>query len=212
MPIRTLTPRHRQRIAAHLLKLSPRDRYLRFGYAAADAQIQHYVDTLDFRRDALLGVFNRGLELVAVCHLAYMPPPAEGAPRMAELGVSVLPHTRGRGYGRRLFDRAALHARNQGVTALFIQALTENDAMLHIARSAGAQVVRDGMESDARLELPAENLGSRMEEAMAHGVAELNYRIKVQARRFHGLMKAWANKRAASRKNVKVQKKGPGAP
>ena len=33
------------------------------------------------------------------------------------------------GYGARLFDRAVMHARNQGVTMIFIHALTENTTM-----------------------------------------------------------------------------------
>ena len=34
--------------------------------------------------------------------------------RHAEFGVSVLKAARGRGYGARLFDRAVMHARNEG--------------------------------------------------------------------------------------------------
>ena len=40
VPIRSIGPRHGERIAAHLLSLQPHDRYLRFGYAANDAQVQ----------------------------------------------------------------------------------------------------------------------------------------------------------------------------
>ena len=39
VPIRSLGPSSRERITAHLLKLEPADRYLRFGYAANDEQI-----------------------------------------------------------------------------------------------------------------------------------------------------------------------------
>src|SRR6059058_231159 len=39
VPIRSLGPRHRERITAHLVALDERSRYLRFGYAANDAQI-----------------------------------------------------------------------------------------------------------------------------------------------------------------------------
>lgn len=48
VPIRSLGPRHHDRIVAHLLSLDEGDRYLRFGYPATDAQIARYVDTLDF--------------------------------------------------------------------------------------------------------------------------------------------------------------------
>jgi hypothetical protein len=44
VPIRSLGANHRGRIAQHLLSLEPQDRYLRFGYAAQDQQIDRYVD------------------------------------------------------------------------------------------------------------------------------------------------------------------------
>src|SRR5215210_7224547 len=70
VPIRSLSPRHRSRIAEHLLELGTADRYLRFGYPATDAQIGKYVDMLDFERDEVFGIFNRRLELIAMAHLA----------------------------------------------------------------------------------------------------------------------------------------------
>ena len=49
------------------------DRYLRFGYAATDEQIERYVDGLDFERDEIFGIYNRRLELIAMAHLAFAP-------------------------------------------------------------------------------------------------------------------------------------------
>ena len=43
VPIRSLGPTNRARIASHLLALDAQDRYLRFGYTATDEQIQRYV-------------------------------------------------------------------------------------------------------------------------------------------------------------------------
>jgi hypothetical protein len=42
-------------VLAHLLALSPADRYLRFGYAASDTQIERYVASLNFARDDIAG-------------------------------------------------------------------------------------------------------------------------------------------------------------
>jgi len=181
IPIRSLSPRHRDRIADHLLALPEQDRYLRFGYAAGDAQIQRYVDGLDFDRDEVFGVFNRRLVLIALAHLAYPRPDQHAGPKAAEFGGSVLPGVRGRGYGARLFEHAMLHARNRGLDTLFIHALSENTRMLHIARRAGAVVHRDGSESDAFLKLPQDTLASRMEQWVGEGAAELDYRLKQQS-------------------------------
>ena len=182
VPIRSLAPRHRPRIVAHLLALPERDRYLRFGYAASDAQITRYVEQIDFDRDEVLGIFNRQLRLLALAHLAFLTDAGDTASR-AEFGVSVVPKARGRGYGRRLFDLAALHARNRGVQTLVVHALSENAAMLHIASSAGAAVVRDGAESQAALELPPETIASRVEELVETSAAEWDYQLKQQAHR-----------------------------
>jgi ribosomal protein S18 acetylase RimI-like enzyme len=175
VPIRSLAERHRPRILAHLLALPEADRYLRFGYAASDAQIARYVDLLDFERDEVFGVFNRRLELIAQAHLASLPDARE-----AEFGVSVLPKARGRGYGARLFDHAVLHARNRGVDTLLVHVLSENTAMLRIARTAGASVERDGSESLARLRLPPDNLRSHLDAFIESSAAEVDYRLKAQ--------------------------------
>ena len=182
VPIRSLGPRHRERIAAHLLALDPADRYLRFGYCASDEQVSRYVAQLDFERDDIFGIYNRRLELTAMAHLAVAEHPDHV--HCAEFGVSVLKSARGKGYGARLFERAVMHARNEGASMVFIHALSENTAMLKIARNAGAIVHRDGTESEAFLYLPPANLDSRMKALVEQQWGELDYRLKKQAKQF----------------------------
>lgn len=185
VPILRLEAEDRPAVGAHLLRLDAHDRYLRFGYAATDEQIQRYVDGLDFVRDDLFGIFNRRLQLIALAHLA-----SGGAVGLsecdacAEFGVSVDRSARGRGYGSLLFDRAVRHARNDGVRLLFIHALTENAAMLHIARSAGATLEQAGSETEAYLRLPPSTLDTRMTELVEQQVAETDFLLKRQARQF----------------------------
>ena len=187
IPIRSLSDRHRPRILGHLLALSERDRYLRFGYAASDPQIARYVDELDFERDEVFGIFNRRLELLAMAHLAYLQPGSAPRPA-AEFGVSVAKGARGRGYGDRLFDHAALHARNRGIDSLLVHALSENTAMLRICRNAGARIERDGPESQAWVKLAPENLVSHVEALVEDTAASLDYRLKQQAQRVDDLL------------------------
>jgi len=189
LPIRPLSPRHKPRILVHLQALSDNDRYLRFGYPATDAHIQRYVDGLNFGRDEIFGIFNRRLQLVAMAHLAFLVDPKLST--CAEFGVSVHASQRGRGMGAKLFDRAVIHARNQGVHMLFIHALSENAAMLKIARNAGARVERDGSESEAYLTLPQATLDSQLTGVVQDRMAELDYQLKLQAQQFRewlGLM------------------------
>jgi GNAT superfamily N-acetyltransferase len=165
-----------------MLSLNAQDRYLRFGYLAQDEHIQRYVDGLDFERDEIFGIYNRKLDLIAMAHLAHAVDKNHQA--CAEFGVSVLLSARGRGYGARLFDRAAMHAANDGISLLFIHALSENAAMLKIARSAGAKVERDGSESEAFLLLPPSTFDSKVTEMIEEQVAQTDYRIKAQAKQF----------------------------
>ena len=197
VPIRSIGPGERERIARHLLDLDVHDRYLRFGYSASDEQVQRYVDALDFDRDEMFGIYNRRLELIAMAHVAFAP---AGQPNdCAEFGVSVAKHARGRGYGARLFERAVVTARNEGVGMLFIHALSENAAMLKIARKAGATVVRSGSESEAHLQLPQATFDSRMSEIALDHFAEVDFRLKTRAKQFWAFLASLQEVRSGMR-------------
>ncbi len=180
VPIRSLGENHRARIASHLKALDAHDRYYRFGFVANDVQIDRYVNSLDFERDEIFGIYNRHLVLIAVAHLAYAPD--TGTNPSAEFGVSVLPQARGRHYGSRLFERAMMHARNMGVRKLYVHVLSENTAMLKIASHAGATFVRDGAETEGHLLLPPATLNSYLTEMVEEQLAQANYQIKVHAK------------------------------
>jgi GNAT superfamily N-acetyltransferase len=186
VPIRSLGENHRARICAHLKALNANDRYYRFGFPASDAQIERYTDSLNFERDEIFGIYNRRLELVATAHLAYSS--EDRANAASEFGVSVLAELRGRGFGKRLFERAMMHARNEGVQTMFLHVLSENTIMLNIARKAGAKVVRDGAESEAHLRLPPATVNTQITEMVEEHLALANYQIKVQAQQFRSWM------------------------
>lgn len=198
VPIRSLSPQHRAEVLAHLVDLAEGDRYLRFGYPASDEQIGRYVESIDFDRDEVFGIFNRRLVLIAMAHLA-CPVSADREPdptQMAEFGGSVAAYARGRGYGARLFEHAMLHARNRGLKTLFIHALSENTAMLKIARHAGALVERSGSESDAYLKLPEDTLASQVEQWVGQHAASIDYQLKQHAHAVDGLLDAISDVKA----------------
>lgn len=182
VPISALTQEHLPKLLKHLLALSARDRYLRFGYTATDEHVQRYVTGLNFERDEIYGIFNRDLDIIAMAHLAVMK--KTDVESSAEFGVSVLAHARGKGYGARLFERAVIHARNEKVYQMYIHALSENAPMIRIARKGGATIERDGSETEAFLRLPKRDLDSRVTELVADQYAKTNYIIKEDAKRF----------------------------
>lgn len=187
VPIRGLDEGHREEIVRHLLSLDGNDRYLRFGYAATDEQIRRYAEGLNFGRDTLFGIFNRRLHLIAMAHLAFSVDPQLRS--CAEFGVSVAKSSRGKGYGSRLFERACVHARNEGVSLLFVHALSENTAMLKIARNAGAVLERAGSETEAYLRLPPADFDSRVSEILSQQMAVTDYHLKAQANQFWRLIR-----------------------
>lgn len=180
--IRQLNAHHRKRIVKHLLALTPQDRYLRFGYAANDEQIKRYAQGLNFEQDSIFGVYNWRLQLIAMAHVAYSVDSHFAA--CAEFGVSVLPSARGRGLGGLLFERAVTHARNEGVSLMFVHALSENIAMIKIARHAGAVIEQEAGEAQAYLRLPPATFDSRVAELIEEQIAQTDYKLKSQARQF----------------------------
>jgi RimJ/RimL family protein N-acetyltransferase len=161
----------RRKFAAHLLALSADDRRLRFGSAIADAAIENYARRIDFERDAVFGVYGANLVLVGACHVAQ-------AGETAEFGVSVLPGERRQGVGSALVARAALHARNAGISALFMHCLSENRGIIRVARKFGMRIESEYGESDGRLELATGDVASLLDELTQQGIALYDYTAK----------------------------------
>lgn len=170
---RELTRLERPKLAAHFLALDAEDRRLRFGLPISDAVVTDYVGRIDFARDAVFGVFDDELNLAGAAHLAR-------AEDHAELGVSVLPAHRGRGVGAALLERAHTHARNWGIGALFMHCLTENAAMMHLARKQGMRIAAASGEADAHLALAPASAASFAKALLAERVGLFDYALKSQ--------------------------------
>ena len=175
--VKALGKRDRRRMLRHFLALDDDDRLLRFGTVLPDEQIHAYVAKIDFSRDIVFGVMSRVFQLVGVGHLAFAD-----KKRVAEFGVSVSKSARGQGVGSRLFERAAIHCRNADIDTLYMQCLSTNRTMMHIAKKAGMQIKREYGEADAYLHLPPPSPGSVMREAVEEQFALIDYTVKANAR------------------------------
>jgi len=173
IPIRELWPSERPALYEHFLALARDDRRLRFGAPLSDHTVRDYVSRIDFEQDVLFGVLDEELRLLGVAHVAR-------SPAFAEFGVSVLDGFRRRGIGGALLARAHLRARNWGVGALFMHCLTENAAMMRLARRQGMDIVTEAGEADAWLRLPPADAGSHFGEVFAQRVALFDYALKSQ--------------------------------
>jgi GNAT superfamily N-acetyltransferase len=173
--VQRLNPRHRQDIARHLLELPAEDRRLRFGNQIRDSAVRDYVDGIDFSRDQVFGIQDAGLQVIGAAHVALDP-----VHQAAELGLSVHPSARTRGYGYALLQRAVLHAANLGYRTLFMYCLAENSTMLHLAAKAGLTVVIDAGDVDARLQLDRYRHGGALREAVADQCSLVDCLLKQQ--------------------------------
>lgn len=181
--VKQLQERDRRRMLRHFMDLDNSDRLLRFGTVLPDEQLIKYVNKIDFSRDVVLGVYNNVFRLVAVGHLAFAPKTTVTVKQLvAEFGVSVSKSARGLGIGSRLFERAAMHCRNQDVDTLYMQCLSSNRVMMHIAKKAGMEIKREYGEADAYLQLPPPNPGSVLQEALEEQLAVFDYTLKANAR------------------------------
>ena len=134
----------RPALLEHFIALDAQDRRLRFGGTLRDEAIAAYVERIDFVRDGVFAVHDGSMRLLAAIHFAV----TEGS---AELGLSVLPQARNQGLGQALFERAVMHLRNRGAHRVFVHCLSENGAMMHIARKMEMSVVPCGPETDAHV-------------------------------------------------------------
>lgn len=184
--IKELTAQDTPALEKHFLALDKNDRRLRFGSPLNDHAVRHYVRHIDFGRDAVFGVADEKLRLVAAGHLAR-------SVEAAEFGVSVLAEHRGRGLGGAMLRRAHMHARNWGAPRLFMHCLSENDALMRLARKQGMDIVAESGEAEAWLKLPPADTASYMNEVFEQRVALFDYALKAQlegARRAVGALQS----------------------
>jgi RimJ/RimL family protein N-acetyltransferase len=175
--IQPLDEDDRPAVVAHFIALPADDRRLRFGATLADAAVVEYVDRIDVERDTLLGLREQGNPLlIGVAHVAF-------GDADAELGISVLPEYRGRGAGTALFCRAVKHARERGVSRVFMHCLAENAAMMHIARRSGMKIVVAWGDADAHLALSPGVSAPTRQEALAEAIALYDAALKASVAR-----------------------------
>jgi RimJ/RimL family protein N-acetyltransferase len=187
--VKALSERDRRRVLRHFMALDTNDRLLRFGSMLPDERVAEYVGKLHFTDDIVFGVYNRVFQLVGVGHLAFASKEAHpdsiyytDKEKVAEFGVSVSKSARGQGVGTRLFERAAIHCRNSDVDTLYMQCLSSNRTMMHIAKKAGMRIHREYGEADAHLQLPPPSVSSVLAEALEEQMAKIDYTVKANAR------------------------------
>ena len=146
-------------IVDHFTRLSMEDRRLRFGYCPTDELIEKYVQNAFTEKDSWFGCLGDRGEIVATSHISVLP---DGE---AEFGLSIDKEFRGKGLGNQLFERAVSACKVKGITGIFMQCLSENMAMRHMASKNRMSIVTRGGESEAHATLRYQPFTGAIEEA-----------------------------------------------
>jgi len=148
MLIRRLAHHDRSAYAAHLKRLSPDDRHLRFARAGVnDAWIDSHVAAIP--EDGLILVGMARDRVIAAAHVAF-----DSDSAVAEVGLSVDAEHRSGGLGTDLFNQAVVFARNRRAEKLYTLCLSDNRGMVALARRAGMEIDFAQGEAEAHLPLP----------------------------------------------------------
>lgn len=159
---------------AHLIRLTPDDRYLRFGYSIDDQSIIRYVDGQYRIKQVVLAVFDDD-KVVAAVEIVFDTSKYVLNNDVVELGLSVETEYRGRGFGGDLFKQAIIIARNRRVTKLISHCLAKNRWMMKIAAKHGMTIERDSGDAVGTLALPPGDLITVMGEVLGDGMALWDY-------------------------------------
>ena len=133
LPVKLTTDNDKKELIRHFKELSKEDRRLRFGFTISDKGIVDYINnTYNQPSHRWYGIssYSGKTRCIASVHIAL-----DG--RIAELGCTVEEKHRGLGLGSVLFRRAATWAKSKGVDTIYMQCLSENEAIQSIARKNG---------------------------------------------------------------------------
>lgn len=137
---------------AHLIRLDPESRRLRFARPIDNRSLSDFVATIDWSRALVLAYIEDGV-VRGAAHLAW--PDIEWLAGDGELAVAVEQSWRRRGIGRDLLDRATGEARARGLAGIMFFTQADNQAMLALAGGLNAPISYFGRDVEGRVALDA---------------------------------------------------------
>lgn len=166
---RKILSNEKQKLIDHLCQdMVGEPRRLRFGYMPKDEAIVSYVDRSweKLRKgDQWFVVEDQG-RIVATCHVSFLND------KQAEMGCTVAPDYQGKGIGQLLFDRGVNWARAKGAEGVYMQCLSENRIIQHIARKNGMTTVTLAPgEKEASVKIERSELAAAQADAVTETVA-----------------------------------------
>ena len=182
MIVRKLYPWEWDALQAHLLRLGPEERRLRFLRRVDAAAIHDYCDRVDRPRTTVLGCFVDGT-LRGVVELIQLP---RTWPMSAEIALSVELPFQQQGIGGRLLAQVLLVARNRMIRTVHVISVLENEPMQHLARKFGAKTETYLSTTEGRISLPLPSYLSVVEEMATDGHGLISAAFELHAERKAG--------------------------
>lgn len=151
-----VAPATREQAIAHLITLSPEDRYTRFCQSKTDEGIRNYVEQA---KGSFYGVFVLG-SFTPVSLLHYCPswdnsnwcyPVLAEGDRFVEVAFSTTREHQGKGYGQLLMLFVKGLATVDRVDMVIMNGLAENQSIKKLARRSGFEVTTEYGEFDATM-------------------------------------------------------------
>ena len=128
-------------VEAHLLRLAPSDRSLRFSAGlVTDETIRRYVAGIRFDRDAVLGLIDASGSIVGVAHGCMY---SVAGHVHVETAFSIDAAWRHQGHGARLMRAVASFASGEGARTLIAICNARNLPMRRICERAGMEITRE---------------------------------------------------------------------
>jgi RimJ/RimL family protein N-acetyltransferase len=164
--MRKLWPIDQDLLQAHLLRLDPVDRRMRFCGAVSDQTIADHARHINWSRSISLGCFVDD-KLIGMAELRAVRNDAEAA----ELAITVEVPFQNKGVGTLLMRRILAIARNRFICRIYMICLLENQKMQHLAGKLDAKLTFREGEAEASLWPSAPTYLSLLEEASMDGQA-----------------------------------------
>lgn len=186
-PQKLLLLSNKQALIAHLHSLSEHDRYLRFGYPITDEGIETYVNrSFDLEQSQWFGMFDDNDNIVASVHSVMV------TSSKAEMGLTVDVSLRGQGFGQVLFDRGFCWARAHGAKQVYMQCLSENKAIQHIARKNNMTIAILGhAEREGVLDFNSVSIVAPLSDAAMDSVAAVDAVFREQRKILKRALTCW---------------------
>lgn len=193
IPEKLYSEHQRDLLIDHLLSLSKDDLYLRFGYQISEEQIRKYVErSYDFDTDISqwFGVFCETTgKIIASLHTIMV------TSKKAEMGCTVDAACRNQGIGQKLFDRGLIWARANGAKTIYMQCLSQNQAIQKIAKRNNMLVATMGYdEKEGKLEFPLPDLTAPFSDVTLDRIAAVDSIFRQPRNAFTKIINLWTKK------------------